>query len=794
MDVPVCGTARTPDLRTEIQKVGGSNLSGRTHNKLVYTALCRGGIMSATNPGAGGPQSRTVRFGVFEFDLESHALSKHGIRLRIQDQPAAILAALVSHPGQLVSRDELRELLWPDGTFVDFDQSLNKAVNKVRDTLGDSADTPRYIETVPRRGYRFIAPVSVCHGSPVVTSPAEQAPATPARPFRGVSVRAAIIIAAVGLLIAIAAVLARARRNSAMPVQHAIRMTTDGNSIQPTLSPDGKLLAYASSGSGGASHIWVRQTAGGDPLQITNGTGGESEPNFSPDGTKIAFRSETDAGGVYVIPTFGGEPRLLATAGLSPRFSPDGGHLWYLAPVDFGLKGFLVPVQGGTPEALPQRLWVLHGPIGYQSTPIWAPPGDRFLYFGADAGSKKSPPVWRVALIHGNSSRPVKIPGWDGRQENAPLVHTWTRTGAGAQSIIYSDRTGDSLNLFRVALSESYEITGKPEQLTSGAGLIPNASASQDGKVAFASVSLTEGMITIAPDGPNGAGALLERSAGLRNRSPSVSRDGRWLAYAATDFYGRAASIRLRDLLNGTDRSLIDSVVPSDRDFISISPDASKVVFGQLADDARGQRVCSAISAAGGTPERISSDCAAPRGFTSDGSELLIQRYHADGPDEVIAVDLRSKRERRFLYSGRMQLWHAFFSWDDRWVVFKTAEAWNRSQILIAPLRGELPAPESEWIKVTDGRRNDDKPQFSPDGKRIYFTSDRDGYHCLWAQQLDAAKHPDGSPYPIRHFHSSMGWYLKSYQPWDVVVSVARGKIVTNFIEAHADIWMSQLN
>jgi hypothetical protein len=141
-----------------------------------------------------------------------------------------------------------------------------------------------------------------------------------------------------------------------------------------------------------------------------------------------------------------------------------------------------------------------------------------------------------------------------------------------------------------------------------------------------------------------------------------------------------------------------------------------------------------------------------------------------------------------------MQLWHAFFSWDDRWVVFKTAEAWNRSQILIAPLRGELPAPESEWIKVTDGRRNDDKPQFSPDGKRIYFTSDRDGYHCLWAQQLDAAKHPDGSPYPIRHFHSSMGWYLKSYQPWDVVVSVARGKIVTNFIEAHADIWMSQLN
>ncbi len=99
------------------------------------------------------------RFGVFEFDSKACELTKHGVRLKVQDQPLQILTALLEQAGRVVTREDLQKRLWPDGTFVDFEQSLNKAVNKLREALGDSASHPIYIETLSRRGYRFLAPV-----------------------------------------------------------------------------------------------------------------------------------------------------------------------------------------------------------------------------------------------------------------------------------------------------------------------------------------------------------------------------------------------------------------------------------------------------------------------------------------------------------------------------------------------------------------------------------------------------------------------------------------------------------
>lgn len=105
------------------------------------------------------PASRVIRFGVFEVDPRSGELRKHGIRIRLQDQPYQILAILLDHPGEIVSREEIRERLWPGDTFVNFDHSLNTAVMRLREALSDSSDNPRFIETIPRRGYRFIAPL-----------------------------------------------------------------------------------------------------------------------------------------------------------------------------------------------------------------------------------------------------------------------------------------------------------------------------------------------------------------------------------------------------------------------------------------------------------------------------------------------------------------------------------------------------------------------------------------------------------------------------------------------------------
>jgi len=100
-----------------------------------------------------------IRFGQFEADLRTGELRKRGSRLRMQDQPFQVLAILLAKPGELVTREELQQKLWQQDTFVDFDHGLNTAINKIREALGDSANEPQYVETLPKRGYRFIAPV-----------------------------------------------------------------------------------------------------------------------------------------------------------------------------------------------------------------------------------------------------------------------------------------------------------------------------------------------------------------------------------------------------------------------------------------------------------------------------------------------------------------------------------------------------------------------------------------------------------------------------------------------------------
>ena len=106
------------------------------------------------------PVEGPVRFGAFQLDLRTGELRKAGVRINLPEQPFQVLKALLDRPGDLVTREELRQRLWPAETFVDFEHGLNAAVRRLRDALGDSADVPRFVETLPRRGYRFIAPVT----------------------------------------------------------------------------------------------------------------------------------------------------------------------------------------------------------------------------------------------------------------------------------------------------------------------------------------------------------------------------------------------------------------------------------------------------------------------------------------------------------------------------------------------------------------------------------------------------------------------------------------------------------
>src|SRR5437016_5385697 len=165
------------------------------------------------------PASPVLRFDRYELDVRTSELRKHGVKLRLQGQPLQVLAVLLEGAGELVTREELRAQIWPADTFVDFDHSLHNAIARLREALGDSAEKPRYVETLPRRGYRFIAPVEKVGVTAPELSVTEQRteplkPVMPSKPH-GVLVFALLSLMVIGL--ALWLVPAASHRTSASP-------------------------------------------------------------------------------------------------------------------------------------------------------------------------------------------------------------------------------------------------------------------------------------------------------------------------------------------------------------------------------------------------------------------------------------------------------------------------------------------------------------------------------------------------------------------------------------------------
>ncbi|MGZ4788996.1 MAG: winged helix-turn-helix domain-containing protein [Terriglobales bacterium] len=380
--------------------------------------------------------SHRVRFGPYEADLRTHELWKHGTRLKLSGQPFQILEVMLSRPGDLISRDELREKLWPEDTFVDFSHGLNAAVNKLRDALNDSADAPKYIETLPRRGYRFIgqverpvvpeplpqpapAPAAVSVSEPLPSfAQEEEIPAPHGRKFLSLPT-----VIAVAVLIFVLLVLAiwvrpkfqsvspeeaeRARAEQAQPStsileigigSHAgtrkVLISAPGRNEGPQFSPDGKRIAFMSDRSG-TTEIWVADADGYNGRQLTDL--GAGSPRWSPDGKLITFDGRVDGRGtIFVIPAEGGFARPLIRNehdNLVPRFSRDGQWIYFASDQSGSWQLWKVAPTGGAPVEVTVR-----GGFAAQEGP------DGYLYY-ADTRFP-NPQIWRVP-IGGAGEEPV---------------------------------------------------------------------------------------------------------------------------------------------------------------------------------------------------------------------------------------------------------------------------------------------------------------------------------------------------------------------------------------------------
>jgi DNA-binding winged helix-turn-helix (wHTH) protein len=353
--------------------------------------------------------SASLLFGPFAVNADTGELRKRGVRVRLSGQPFQILLLLLANPGGLVTRDELRERLWSDGTFVDFEHGVNAAINKLRRALGDSAEHPRYIETVPGRGYRFIGGLERAPDAVPPAGGSHPEASSDRRSNRRLTVAA---IAAVSSLAVVFTMWRRPDDPSDPRPWKVVRLTADtGISDHPALSPDGKLLAYSSDASapaerdlsGGGTDLYVSQVAGGSPIRLTFDGAGNTMPDFSPDVSRIVFRSSREGGGIFEMPALGGEARFIVKDGFHPRFSPDGSQVAYwvgaqsvAATVPGNGTVWVVPLAGGQP----QRVGSGFEPDDYAN---WSPDG-RTLYFTSSRDGYTC--VWGQRLETG-SLRPV---------------------------------------------------------------------------------------------------------------------------------------------------------------------------------------------------------------------------------------------------------------------------------------------------------------------------------------------------------------------------------------------------
>ena len=540
-----------------------------------------------------------LSFENFNLNYVSGELRRNDREIKLQPQPAKLLVLLATRKGEIVTRAEIQKALWGDDTFVDFEHGINFCIRQIRDALGDSAEKPRYLETVPRMGYRFIAAVETETAS-------ENDGKARSRWFA-----AAALALAVGLLAA-----ALAWRSAKSDEMHPVTRpftSFEGEEDMPSFSPDGDQIAYIWNGDG-FFHVYVRLVAGGEPLQLTNAEADDLYPTWSPDGSIIAFLRDLwsyDEEGfeIRTVSALGGQERVLGrtpretrpawhpdgerlvireavshpkgltvltlrtgerrmlTAPPDPRlydqearFSPDGKHLGFLRSVGAGGgfgEIFIQPLEGGEAKALTFR----NRPIrGFD----WTPDGNAIVFSssGLETGDTE---LWKVAIA-GGEPEPIRL------AENA-LGLSVARKG---HRLAYATRSGD-LNVWRVSGPTASEPTPPRKHIASTRNEFL-AEYSPDGKqIAF--VSDREGDREIWICGASGD-APRSIAGPVVWGFPRWSRNGRSIAYSAATETGKTG-IFVVDTRGGVVRALTSS----EQGFIpDWSSDNAWVIFSSLKD------------------------------------------------------------------------------------------------------------------------------------------------------------------------------------------------------------------
>jgi len=602
-------------------------------------------------------EKQTLRFGPFELDTQVGQLRKNGVGLKLQGQPVQILEILLEKPGQLVTRDEIRQQLWASDTFVDFDHSLNSAIKKLRQALGDEADTPRYIETLPKRGYRFIGEVEredvkeqprpdTQETAAVAVLPLgllETRPASRMRRWRWV-----IIGAALGLLAIASVVVYAALKPEPQPrIVGSHVLTKTGNRKNSGITADRGSVYFAEEGPSG----WVNLQVPAEGGEVTVGPAIEGFlRDISRDGSEMLWSVDTDRASwkadTWMQPLPGGPPRLIAKDARWPIWNADGHGIFFARNRDKELYRANVDGTGVERLATVPRI----------GNPHLSPDGSRIRF----TGEFFEYPLWEV--------------GADGSNPH-PILSGYTDVRGGSWSpdgkyYLFTAWDGDRSSLW--AVSEAHRwwkkaSTSLPLQLTFGPLSILSPSISKDGKQLYAVGTERRGELS-AYDSKSGK--FTPYLGGESICMVDFSRDGQWIAYVT---YPEGTLWRSR--IDGSERRQL-TVPPMAPINPRWSPDGKMIVFwdGSNGDRRRmtymGPGRMYAVSADGGGPELLLAGYFGDPTWSPDGRSIAYGHspVGAGSPgSEVTILDLQSQKSTTV--PGSQGMWSPRWSPDGKYLV-----------------------------------------------------------------------------------------------------------------------------
>ena len=763
--------------------------------------------------------ARRLHFAEFEFDVVTRELFKAGQRLRVPDQSLEVLLTLLEHPGALVSREQLRARLWPADRFVDFEHGLNAAVRRLRDALDDSAAAPRFIETLPKRGYRFIGTLGERQPHPPPPSPpfdgdtgsSEVPPPHPSRRARQMLVVLSLLI--IGL-IATASYLAPTSDRTFVPSEPVLaRLTFEpGLQTDPSLSPDGSLIAY-SADTAGNFDIWIQPVEGGHPIQVTTDPAHDWQPDWSPDGRELVFRSERLDGGIFVVPSSGGHPRQLTNFGYRPRWSPDGAQIAFMETIYSGLPLDLHVIGRSETAAVTVPLASLR-PRERLAAFAWQPDGHAIALLGGDSPD----PFWLLTIDAANGS----VQRWQVDQavqrafadhrllviKNQPFA--WDPVSG---TIYFAADSRGLVNVWSITVdSRARRVFAGPHRVTTNQDAAASVSVTRDGRrLLFGAAAQTAQLWSrnVSPDGTALLGdPAFVTSDTVHAYSPELSADGTQLAYLREHpGNGQARELVLRSWNQETERVLrVDAV---DRGEVRgpplrWSPDGSRLVYRYVQPDSpvpAGERrsftslqQIRMFDVQSGSESELTSAAPindVPFGWSPDGRDVFSTgaRYR-QGESVIARLPVRdapdAERNAQIVCGTRADLlWQVSVSPGGRWFVFQAESSggYSRSRIVVAPLSGNA------WREITDGRRRADKPRWSDDGRIIYYISDRGGLFNIWAQPFDPDSGvPVGTARALTAFDGPGEQILPNVGKAEM--SIHAGRLVVPVIRPKGAVWM----